>query len=112
MLELEDVKRCLAECYFPPGAEYMSDGTCFTLQWIVHELDQRFQELDERLVAENNTDAAFLQNTGLPKPSGVLLHYNYGAAVVKYWGRNTMLLTDRPGIPHLQKVALPEEPTT
>ena len=35
----------------------------------------------------------------LPKPADLLLHYNYGAAVVKHWGKNTSVLANRPGIP-------------
>jgi len=34
-----------------------------------------------------------------PKPADLLLHYNYGAAVVKQWGKNTKVLTNRPDIP-------------
>ena len=40
----------------------------------------------------NNTNAAFKRGTNLPKPSALLLHYNYGAAVVKLWGRRTDVL--------------------
>jgi len=45
----------------------------------------------------NNTTAAFKQGTNLPKPSALLLHYNYGAAVVKLWGHRTKVLV-RPNI--------------
>ena len=34
----------------------------------------------------NNSDATFLNNTQVPKPSDLLLHYNYGAAVVAKLG--------------------------
>jgi len=40
----------------------------------------------------NNTDAAFKKDTGLSKPSSLLLHYSYGAAAVKQWGRHTYYL--------------------
>ena len=40
----------------------------------------------------NNLDAAFLNNTRVPKPSDLLLHYNYGAAVVSRWGHGAMIL--------------------
>jgi len=46
----------------------------------------------------NNTTAAFKQGTNLPRPSALLLHYNYGAAVVKLWGHRAEVL-DRPNIP-------------
>ena len=35
----------------------------------------------------------------LPKPADLLLHYNYGAAAVKQWGKNTSVLTNHPDIP-------------
>ena len=35
-----------------------------------------------------------------PKPSGLLLHYNYGAAVVKWWGHHTDILREDGGPPH------------
>ena len=34
-----------------------------------------------------------------PKPSGLLLHYNYGAAVVKWWGHHTDILREGEGPP-------------
>ncbi|KAH9959463.1 hypothetical protein BC827DRAFT_1134615 [Russula dissimulans] len=46
----------------------------------------------------NNTTAAFKRGTNLPKPSSLILHYIYGAAVVKLWGRRTDVL-NRPNIP-------------
>ncbi|KAH9959461.1 hypothetical protein BC827DRAFT_1377170 [Russula dissimulans] len=49
-------------------------------------------------VYPNNTTAAFKRGTNLPKPSPLILHYNYGAAVVKLWGRRTEVL-DRPNVP-------------
>jgi len=45
----------------------------------------------------NNIDAAFKRGTHLPKPSALLLHYNYGAAIVKLWGHRTEVL-DQPNI--------------
>lgn len=35
----------------------------------------------------------------LPKPADLLLHYNYGAAAVKQWGRNTDILAKRSNLP-------------
>jgi hypothetical protein len=45
----------------------------------------------------NNSDAAFLPSLK-PKPSELLLHYSYGAAAVKNWGRNHAILNNRPGL--------------
>jgi hypothetical protein len=38
-------------------------------------------------------------NQRLPKPADLLLHYIYGAAAVKKWGKNTSVLTDCSDIP-------------
>ena len=38
-------------------------------------------------------------NQDLPKPADLLLHYNYGAAAVKRWGKNSDVLTNRPDVP-------------
>ena len=35
----------------------------------------------------------------LPKPADFLLHYNYGAAAVKQWGKNSSVLTKSLPIP-------------
>jgi len=42
----------------------------------------------------HNSDAAFKRDTDVPKPSDLLLHYNYGAAAVKMWGQGTEVLRD------------------
>lgn len=65
----------------------------YTLQWIIAPNDQFTKNL-----FSNNNDATFLNNQ-LPKPADVLLHYNYGAAVVKQWGRNANVLSERPDVP-------------
>jgi hypothetical protein len=38
-------------------------------------------------------DAAFKIGTNLPKPSALLLHYSYGAAVLKRWGVHLQVLS-------------------
>jgi hypothetical protein len=42
----------------------------------------------------NNTDAAFGKASRARKPSALLLHYNYGAAAVKLWGREKQILEE------------------
>jgi hypothetical protein len=64
----------------------------YTLQWIVTPDSQTLN------LFPNNNDATFMDQE-LDKPADVLLHYNYGAAAVKKWGKNTSVLTDRPDIP-------------
>jgi hypothetical protein len=65
----------------------------YTLQWIITRDDQFALDL-----FPNNNDATFMDQQ-LPKPADILLHYNYGAAAVKQWGKNTSVLTNRPDIP-------------
>jgi hypothetical protein len=80
---------------------YLLDGTSYpissryTLQWLAahHPVLQSF--------FPNNSDAAFVSRHK-PKPSDLLLHYNYGAAAVKHWGRNQVVLDNRPGLPRPQ----------
>jgi len=53
----------------------------------------------------------------LPKPADILLHYNYGAAAVKQWGKNTTVLTNRPDIPRpavtsMRPTRVKHDPTT
>jgi len=52
----------------------------------------------------NNSDAAFRKKTKIAKPSSLLVHYNYGSAAVKWWGRNVEVLQNefeppRPEVP-------------
>jgi hypothetical protein len=62
----------------------------YTLQW----LDP--PEPYFLLNAPNNIDATFIPSTRKQKPSGLLLHYNYGAAAVKRWGHGVEVLEAQP----------------
>jgi hypothetical protein len=80
----------------PQGVSYPG-RVRYTLQWL--NPDPYAMHL-----APNNSDAAFKIRTRKPKPSELLLHYNYGAAAVKCWGRGVKLLQDltnppRPPVP-------------
>lgn len=90
--------------HLPRGSSYPSQSR-YTLQWLM-------RNNDEFLLAAypNNSDAAFISQER-PKPSELLLHYNYGAAAVKYWGRNQAILDSRPGLPCPPK-AMVMDPTT
>ncbi|KAJ7856974.1 hypothetical protein B0H14DRAFT_2578610 [Mycena olivaceomarginata] len=54
----------------------------YTLQWLMatehHKRD-----------VPNNKNAAFKKHSKKPKPSPLLLHYNYGVAALKWWGKDT-----------------------
>jgi len=69
----------------------------YTLQWLT--------ATDEFVLnfLPNNSDASFV-SLHKPKPAEILLHYSYGAAAVKQWGRNYSVLNNRPGLPR------PKEP--
>ncbi|KAF8878882.1 hypothetical protein BD779DRAFT_1175813 [Infundibulicybe gibba] len=73
------------------GLSYPTDAR-YTLQWLVPEDPFALPQIS------NNNDATFLDQQ-MPRPSDLLLHYNYGAAAVKNWGRNTDVLGQRPGLP-------------
>jgi hypothetical protein len=80
------------------------DNDRYTLQWLVTPSEASLW------VFPNNNDATFQDQT-LPKPSDLLLHYNYGAAAVKQWGKNVSVLTERPGVPRpLELVPAPMGP--
>jgi hypothetical protein len=64
----------------------------YTLQWLVSP---------EVLVCPNNRDATFKKRTKKPKPSPLLLHYNYGAAAVKQWGKGIETFHLRTSPPRL-----------
>lgn len=76
-------------CNLPDGTSHPLRAR-YTLQALA---DDRF--LCDYLT--NNFDAAFVSQRKR-KPSDLLLHYNYGAAAVKHWGRNTAVLDNRPGL--------------
>ncbi|KAJ7868369.1 hypothetical protein B0H14DRAFT_316875 [Mycena olivaceomarginata] len=71
------------------------EGQRYTLQWL-------HGSADEREVVPNNSDATFRIYTHIPKPSPMLLHYNYGAAAVKWWGHGAtshLGISNRPTMP-------------
>ena len=77
-----------------PGDIAFPSSNRYTLQWLTEADPERI-----RFVAENNTDAAFKRNTRELTPSDLLLHYTYGAAAVKRWGRGLEVLQGRANLP-------------
>ncbi|KAF8529772.1 hypothetical protein BU17DRAFT_60537 [Hysterangium stoloniferum] len=96
MLQPEDVVQPAATVSNPNvGIEYPPDGSRYTLQWTVPSSNPM-----DFFFVPKTADARFVIGTEIPRPSDLLLHYNYGAAAVKYWGRNGNILVDeRPNIP-------------
>ena len=74
---------------YPPSSQY-------TLQWLAAN-DAMFQNFI-RYAYPNNSDAAFVSHHKA-KPSDLLLHYNYGAAAVKHWGKNQDILCNCENLP-------------
>ena len=64
---------------YPPHERY-------TLQWLEDP-----GPADTNMIP-NNSDSTFKKGTKKPKPSDLLLHYTYGAAAVRRWGRGTKIL--------------------
>jgi hypothetical protein len=71
--------------YIPEGAVYPANER-YTLQC----LKRVPQQLSAFIPV--NRDAAFRESSDEQKPSGLLLHYNYGAAAVKVWGHGKEVL--------------------
>ena len=70
-----------------------------TLQLIEdQEEPERSLSLDSYKIGR---DAAFAVNSGVPRPSALLLDYKYGAAIVRWWGYHTGILRshERPQNP-------------
>jgi hypothetical protein len=79
---------------YPPHERY-------TLQWLQTPEDLEDSEVILPLFPNNN-DATFKKFNRKPKPSDLILHYNYGAAAVKWWGH---------GVELLKKLAIPPRPS-
>ena len=73
----------------------------YTLQWLINP------EPAITPMIPNNIDAAFKTGSRKPKPSDLLLHYNYGAAAVKQWGHGTDLLKNLADPPRPSKPVPP-----
>jgi len=72
----------------------------YSLQWLE-------ENIHGRLLVPNNTDATFKKYNRKPRPSALLLHYNYGAAAVKWWGHGDIELFEKHDNPARPEV--PEE---
>jgi hypothetical protein len=84
--------------YLRAGTQCPADER-FTLQLLDDIPNPERTQLERtRMIGQ---DAAFKSGTNLPKPSALLLHYRYGAAAVKLWGRHGHLLSSghRENIP-------------
>ena len=79
-------------------------GVRYSLQWLATP------SVMMSLVTPNNLDATFKKQTRKPKPSDLLLHYNYGAAAVKRWGHGGNLFATyenpaRPKVPESMRLS-------
>ena len=97
ILKTTDIPPChnrtdlASDVVYPPHKHY-------TLQWLEDP-----GPADTNMIP-NNSDATFKKATKKAKLSDLLLHYTYGAAAVRRWGRGTEILTKlatppRPQVP-------------
>ncbi|KAF9519471.1 hypothetical protein BS47DRAFT_1379266 [Hydnum rufescens UP504] len=80
-LDVGDVPPCAVQplVVLDPSVSYPRDDR-YSLQWLEDP------GLYMSTTLPYNLDAAFNRQSQEPKPSALLLHYNYGAAAVKQWG--------------------------
>ena len=78
----------------PENVKYTDDER-FTLNWLANP------DLYLHSILPNNTDATFKKYNRKPRPSCLLLHYNYGAAAVKWWGHGQKMLQKHASLPRL-----------
>jgi hypothetical protein len=97
ILDMTDVPLRHDQANMPPNVSY-PDHERYTLQWLLNPGPFMLT------VIPNNVDAAFKTTSKKPKPSDLLLHYNYGAAAVKWWGHGINFFKNctnppRPAVP-------------
>jgi hypothetical protein len=85
ILDVADIPPRHVQAYMPPTVAYPVLER-YTLQWLLGP------DPVMSAMVPNNLDAAFKTHSRKAKPSGLLLHYNYGAAAVKQWGHGVELL--------------------
>ncbi|KAI0289275.1 hypothetical protein BC826DRAFT_630875 [Russula brevipes] len=85
ILGKDDIPQCLDREYMPEGAVYPANER-YTLQSL------ETLPPDVSVFVPVNRDGAFRGSSDEEKPSGLLLHYNYGAAAVKVWGHGKEVL--------------------
>jgi len=88
---MADISAAGEHFYLPPTHSFPTNSR-HSLQWIASPPPGIGR------LYSNNLDAAFLDQN-LPKPADILLHYNYGVAVVKWWGKNYACLQERLDLP-------------
>jgi len=89
ILEIEDIPARHDQKYMLDNVRYPTTSR-YTWQWLAPDADDKTVMPD----IPNNCDASFRKDTKRPKPSDLLLHYNYGAAAVKCWGQGKRILQD------------------
>ncbi|KAI9566234.1 hypothetical protein HD554DRAFT_2315664 [Boletus coccyginus] len=84
ILEMSDIPDRPVDFPPPHGSTYPLTSR-YTLHWLAAGVQS--PRIFSRPILPSNIDAAFVSHHK-PGPSDLLLHYNYGAAAVKHWGRN------------------------
>jgi len=105
ILERTDIPKPPKRPIDKPKEVTISTKFRYTLQWL--------EEPDAgalRYVCGHNVDAAFLKATNKSKPSGLLVHYHYGAAAVERWGHGVEVLENHPRPPAPPPVPMAHSP--
>jgi len=89
---MADIPQRNQRVIMPPDVKYPTTAR-YTLNWLKTPDDITL------LALPNNRDATFKIKTTKPKPTDLLLHYNYGAAAVKLWGHSVDVLQKRSNSP-------------
>jgi len=92
ILSTADIPQRNKRAITPQDVKYPKT-TRYTLNWL------RTPDNITLSVLPNNRDAMFSKKTTKPKPTDLLLHYNYGAAAVKWWGHGVDVLQNRSNAP-------------
>jgi hypothetical protein len=102
VLDTTDIPRQDRLFGMPEGVTY-PENKRYTFQWLTSP---------DPVIVLNNIDAAFKIRNRDPKPSDLLLHYNYGAAAVKCWGHGEDILDTHVPRPSPPPLAPKEHPRT
>jgi len=92
ILSTTDIRERHKRPIMPENVAYPAQQR-YTLQWFVTP------DVFLTPVIPNNGDATFKRQTKRPKPSDLLLHYNYGAAAIKQWGHGIQTFKQRTNPP-------------
>ena len=101
--DVTNVPSCHDQANMPQNARYPTHE-CHMLQWPLNPGPTMF------IMVLNNINATFKTNSRKLKPLDLLLHYNYGATAIKWWGHGMELLKNCENYPHPSMPRVGHEP--